>query len=212
MYSFLFVHSDDQYSIEVTNYPLPRNLTEIVADLTLDSRSFNISSGVTFGFSFLLASFVLFLIKERVSGAKHLQFMNGCSSSLFWVSSLAYDMLNYMVPVVVVLLLLWATQIDELIGGTRWIALLIVFVAFGLAQLPQIYFISYAFKSAPTGCAVVIFYNILVSQVTLVVVAILILQNLQDVADGLQWTFLTVFPFYSMGLVNSLSVSLHTHN
>ncbi len=194
-----FLGSGDEYSIEVTNYPLPRNLTQIVADLSLDSRSFNISSGITFGFSFLLASFVLFLIKERVSGAKHLQFMNGCSSSLFWVSSLVYDMLNYMVPVMLVLVLLWLTSIDELVAGTRWLALLVVFVTFGLAQLPQIYFISYGFNSAPTGCAVVIFFNIFVSQVTLVVVAILILQNLGDVADALQWTFIAVFPFYSMG-------------
>ena len=93
--------------ISVINHPLPRNLTDITNEIkNKDLSSFNIASGLTFGFSFLIASFAIILIKERESGAKHLQFMNGCNSFIFWLSAFMWDLLNYSIPILSVVGLL----------------------------------------------------------------------------------------------------------
>lgn len=56
---------DTSYTITVNNHPLPRNVTVQLEDASNDLTGFGIGILVVFGFSFLLASFVLFLVKEK---------------------------------------------------------------------------------------------------------------------------------------------------
>jgi ATP-binding cassette subfamily A (ABC1) protein 3 len=94
-------------NIFVINHPLPRDLNEQLSDLTLkDMTGFNVATGLTFGFAFLISSFIIFLIKEKSSDAKHLQYMSGCNSYIFWISAFLWDMVNYLIPVVFVVILL----------------------------------------------------------------------------------------------------------
>lgn len=94
-------------SINVINHPLPRQIKDIAKEIEgIDMKSFNLASGLNFGFSFLISSFAVFLIKERTSGAKHLQYLNGCSSYIFWLSAFFWDFLSYIIPVTCVVVLL----------------------------------------------------------------------------------------------------------
>jgi ATP-binding cassette subfamily A (ABC1) protein 3 len=102
-----YYSKNESYSITVRNYPLPRDINEKLSDIgSRDLTSFNLATGLTFGFSFLLASFVIFIIKERSSNSKHLQYMSGANSIIFWLSALVWDVINYLIPVAVVLVLL----------------------------------------------------------------------------------------------------------
>lgn len=94
-------------TLTVINDPLPRRTEDEISDLQLkDSTGFNIASGTSFGFSFLIASFAIFVIKERVSKSKHIQFLSGCNSLAFWVSAFIWDMFNYLITVFFVLILI----------------------------------------------------------------------------------------------------------
>ncbi|RXM97428.1 ATP-binding cassette sub-family A member 1 [Acipenser ruthenus] len=53
-----------------------------------------VSICVIFAMSFVPASFVLFLIEERVSKAKHLQFVSGVKPILYWLANFSWDMLD----------------------------------------------------------------------------------------------------------------------
>lgn len=53
-----------------------------------------VSICVVFAMSFVPASFTLILIEERVTGAKHLQFMGGLSPTLYWLSNFLWDMVR----------------------------------------------------------------------------------------------------------------------
>ena len=66
--------SEDK-SIQCSNHPLPRaSSIQIEEELnTSIPLAIFISYNVVFGMCFLVATFVLFLIKERVSKAKHIQ-------------------------------------------------------------------------------------------------------------------------------------------
>lgn len=44
--------------------------------------------------SFIPASFVLYLIQERVTKAKHLQFVSGVSPLVYWVANFFWDMVG----------------------------------------------------------------------------------------------------------------------
>jgi ATP-binding cassette subfamily A (ABC1) protein 3 len=106
-----YFSGSESASIRVINHPLPRNIQEQADDLTTKNQTgFQVGSGLTFGFSFLIASFVIFLIKERTSDAKHLQYMSGCNSYVFWFAAFTWDILNYLIPTVSVVILLFVSR------------------------------------------------------------------------------------------------------
>ena len=196
-----FTNSSDK-KITVLNHPLPRNVKEKIQDLQFkDVTGFNIATGLTFGFSFLIASFSMFLIKERSSDSKHLQFLNGCSSYLYWISALIWDVFNYMIPIGFILILLKAFGIDEFVGGIRWTYVLECLLMYGFAHIPQTYILSYFFKVSATGFASLVAWNIISSQTSLIAVQILALPQLDlvDISKTLEWIFLLIFPNYSFG-------------
>lgn len=53
-----------------------------------------VSICVIFAMSFVPASFVLFLIEERISKAKHLQFVSGVKPILYWLANFTWDMVS----------------------------------------------------------------------------------------------------------------------
>lgn len=53
-----------------------------------------VSICVIFAMSFVPASFVVFLIQERVSKAKHLQFISGVKPVIYWLSNFVWDMVS----------------------------------------------------------------------------------------------------------------------
>ncbi len=85
-----------------------------------------------FGYCFLLASFVLFLVKEKESKvryswlqvwlilsfdclilqAKHLQFVSGVHSSSYWLATFAWDLLNALVPIIISIVIFAAFRVD----------------------------------------------------------------------------------------------------
>lgn len=68
--------------------------------LTFPTSSFRLTTSVDavvaicviFAMSFIPASFVLYLIQERVTKAKHLQFVSGVSPLVYWVANFFWDM------------------------------------------------------------------------------------------------------------------------
>ena len=49
---------------------------------------------VIFAMSFVPASFVIFLVEERVSKAKHLQFVSGVKPFTFWIATYTWDLVS----------------------------------------------------------------------------------------------------------------------
>jgi ATP-binding cassette, subfamily A (ABC1), member 3 len=188
--------------INIINHPLPRNVTEKISDLQLkDMTGFKIATGLTFGFSFLIASFVIFLIKERTSNAKHLQYMSGANSYIFWFSTFTWDVINYLIPVIISIILIAAFGLHEFINDGRVFYVFGIMVLSGLAHITQMYLLSYIFKISATGFAILSTWNILTSQATLTPTQILTLPQLGlvNVSNILEWIFLLIFPNFSMG-------------
>uniref|UniRef100_A0A8C2KS41 P-type phospholipid transporter n=1 Tax=Cyprinus carpio TaxID=7962 RepID=A0A8C2KS41_CYPCA len=80
---------EQEFGITTFNHPL--NLTKEQLSATT-STDVVVSICVIFAMSFIPASFVLFLIQERVSKAKHLQFVSGVNPTVYWLANFAWDM------------------------------------------------------------------------------------------------------------------------
>ena len=83
------------------------------------STGFTISFNLLFGMSFLISSFARFLIKERATKAKHVQFVSGVHALTFWLATFLWDLVNFAVPCAMLMLVFVAFQVEAYTGGGR---------------------------------------------------------------------------------------------
>ncbi|XP_078074970.1 retinal-specific phospholipid-transporting ATPase ABCA4 [Mustelus asterias] len=144
--------SAEDYGITVINHPL--NLTkEQLSEVTVLTTSVDavISISVVFAMSFVPASFVLYLIQERVSNAKHLQFVSGMSPTIYWVSNFLWDMCNYSVTAVMVVLIFIGFNKKAYTAPKNLPAFVALLLLYGWAVTPMMYPASFVFSVPSTA-------------------------------------------------------------
>ena len=77
---------------------------------------FNIALNVLFGMAFLASSFVVFLLQERTNKAKHVQFVSGVDPISYWSSAYTWDLINFLVPTLSILILVAAFNVPAYTG------------------------------------------------------------------------------------------------
>ena len=166
--------------IVATNHPLPQKKTTKNNDSydtgTTDKDEYKddprdpiqqetsgmiINIFVTISFCFTAATFLPFLITERVSQAKHVQFVSGVSSVAYWGGTLAWNFIHYMIFGSAALILFAGFDFTPLRGELGSVFLLIVL--FGISVLPFVCLFSYVFQRPAAGYAFVATFVMMVS-------------------------------------------------
>jgi ATP-binding cassette subfamily A (ABC1) protein 3 len=143
-------------SILTSNHPLP-NTARVNAAL----QSFSAFSAVLFlmiAYSFIPASIVQFVVREKENNrnAKHQQMISGVSIPAYWLSNYAWDLLMYMAPFALTLILIAAFDIQALTGNGCEVtcieeplrAVAVLLLMFGLSVIPFTYCLSYLFNES----------------------------------------------------------------
>lgn len=95
---------DDSYDITVTNAPLPYTVDTLLSQLNSGNNlGTQLSTNLCFCFCFVSAFYILFLIKERETRSKLLQFVGGVKIWTFWLSQLLWDILTFALTAVIVI-------------------------------------------------------------------------------------------------------------
>uniref|UniRef100_A0AAR2IGP2 P-type phospholipid transporter n=1 Tax=Pygocentrus nattereri TaxID=42514 RepID=A0AAR2IGP2_PYGNA len=152
-----------KYGITAFNHPL--NLTkEQLSQVALVTTSVDVlvSICVIFAMSFIPASFVVFLIQERVNKAKHMQFISGVQPYLYWLASFIWDMCNYVVPATLVIIIFVCFQQKAYVSSTNLPVLALLLLLYGWSITPLMYPASFLFKIPSTAYVVLTSVNILI--------------------------------------------------
>lgn len=64
---------------------------------------------VIFALAFVPASFVVFLINERVTKAKHLHMVCGVNPLIYWVANFVWDIVSIILDDMVLFRIVWCT-------------------------------------------------------------------------------------------------------
>ena len=187
-------------SIVAHNHPLPRTVNDKLDDvMTVNFRfsgSFNF--GFLYGMSFLGASFIVFLIKERVSKSKHIQILSGVHYVNFWLATFVWDYINFLVPCFFTVVLLYVFEIEAFIeAGIHNVVILML--VYGLGQLPFVYCLSLLFKESTAGFVYTSVLNIFVGLSLMIAIGILQAVDLDDAADFIQGIALAFSPPFVIG-------------
>ncbi|KAK3101854.1 hypothetical protein FSP39_006814 [Pinctada imbricata] len=192
------------FSITTTNFPLPRPVDESSRGIGYATRGtgFVIAFCILFGMAFLSTSFIIFLIKERASGSKHVQKVSGASSYMYWFANFVWDIINFLLPVLLILVCFAAFQTKAYTGDDRMGLIFLMLLLYGWACLPFVYIMHYAFMNASTGMVAVTVLNIITGLATLMAVFVLQIPDLgvpSEVGDSLDWIFMIFLPNYCLG-------------
>ncbi|XP_044541272.1 phospholipid-transporting ATPase ABCA7 [Gracilinanus agilis] len=190
------------YNLTVINHPL--SLTkEQLSEVTLMASSVDVlvSICVLFAMSFIPASFVLFLIEDRVSQAKHLQFLAGLPPNLYWLGNFAWDMCNYLIPTILVVFIFLGFQQQAYVSSQNLPALLLLLLLYGWSITPLMYPASFLFSVPSTAYVILTCLNLFIGingSMTTFVLELLSNEKLQYVNRVLKKIFL-IFPHFCLG-------------
>ncbi|XP_014062403.2 phospholipid-transporting ATPase ABCA1 [Salmo salar] len=152
-----------EYGISSSSHPL--NLTKAQLSyqaLAATSTDVVVSICVIFAMSFIPASFVLFLIQERVNRAKHLQFVSGVNPAVYWVANFAWDICNYIVPCLIVIVIFLCFQQKAYVSPPNLPALIWLLVMYGWSITPMMYPASFIFSVPSTAYVVLTCVNLFI--------------------------------------------------
>ncbi|XP_052398366.1 retinal-specific phospholipid-transporting ATPase ABCA4-like [Carassius gibelio] len=142
----------NEYGITAINHPL--NLTkEQLSEVTVLTTSVDavVAICVIFAMSFVPASFVLYLIQERVTQAKHLQFVSGVSPLVYWIANFFWDMINYAVSAAMVVGIFIAFDKKCYTSPGNLQALIALLMLYGWSVTPMMYPMSCVFDVPSTA-------------------------------------------------------------
>ncbi|XP_041647195.1 phospholipid-transporting ATPase ABCA1 isoform X1 [Cheilinus undulatus] len=188
----------------ITAYNHPLNLTkEQLTEVAMMTTSVDVlvSICVIFAMSFVPASFVLFLIEERVSKAKHLQFVSGVKPVLYWLANFTWDMLNYTVPATMVVMIFIGFQQQSYVSETNLPALVLLLLFYGWSITPLMYPASFVFTVPSTAYVVLTSINLFIGingSIATFVLELFVDEHLNEVNRILKKVFL-IFPHFCLG-------------
>ncbi|XP_076463176.1 phospholipid-transporting ATPase ABCA1-like isoform X2 [Babylonia areolata] len=202
--SYLPPTNQSQYGIVTLNHPM--NFTQRQLDeetLINNAVDVIVAICVIFAMSFVPASFVLFLIEERMSNSKHLQFVSGVSPAIYWLANFLWDMMNYSVPAVLCILIFVAFGEDAYVSPTNAPCLVSLLFLYGWAITPMMYPFSRLFSVPSSAFVALSCVNTFLGTVSTISTFILeILQDddeeLKEINTILKQVFL-LLPHYCLG-------------
>ncbi|KTF75728.1 hypothetical protein cypCar_00025040, partial [Cyprinus carpio] len=196
------VRRSSQASITVTNHPMNRTSASLSLDYLLQGTDVVIAIFIIVAMSFVPASFVVFLVAEKSTKAKHLQFVSGCDPVTYWLANYIWDMLNYLVPATCCVLILFVFDLPAYTSPTNFPAVLSLFLLYGWSITPIMYPASFWFEVPSTAYVFLIVINLFIGITATVATFLLQLferdKDLKLVNSYLKSCFL-IFPNYNLG-------------
>uniref|UniRef100_A0A3B4FC81 ATP-binding cassette sub-family A member 2 n=1 Tax=Pundamilia nyererei TaxID=303518 RepID=A0A3B4FC81_9CICH len=190
------------YGITVTNHPMNRTSASLSLDYLLQGTDVVIAIFIIVAMSFVPASFVVFLVAEKSTKAKHLQFVSGCDPVIYWLANYIWDMLNYLVPATCCVIILFVFDLPAYTSPTNFPAVLSLFLLYGWSITPIMYPASFWFKVPSTAYVFLIVINLFIGITATVATFLLQLfehdKDLKKVNSYLKSCFL-IFPNYNLG-------------
>ncbi|KAM4557505.1 retinal-specific phospholipid-transporting ATPase ABCA4-like [Fundulus diaphanus] len=192
-----------EYGITAINHPL--NLTkEQLSEVTVLTTSVDavVAICVIFAMSFIPASFVLYLIQERVTKAKHLQFVSGVNPFVYWVANFFWDMMNYVVSTAMVVGIFMAFDKKCYTSPANLPALIALLLLYGWSVTPMMYPMSYIFNIPSTAYVSLSCINLFIGINSSAITFILeLFENNRSLQTFNEWLkkWLLVFPHFCLG-------------
>uniref|UniRef100_A0A8C5JNS6 ATP-binding cassette sub-family A member 2 n=1 Tax=Junco hyemalis TaxID=40217 RepID=A0A8C5JNS6_JUNHY len=187
------------YGITVTNHPMNKTSASLSLDYLLQGTDVVIAIFIIVAMSFVPASFVVFLVAEKATKAKHLQFVSGCDPVIYWLANYMWDMLNYLVPATCCIIILFVFDLPAYTSPTNFPAVLSLFLLYGWSITPIMYPASFWFEVPSSAYVFLIVINLFIGITATVATFLLQLFEHDKLVNSYLKSCFLVFPNYNLG-------------
>jgi ABC-type multidrug transport system ATPase subunit len=142
---------ETEISSQISTYSEPLPLTDSQILSVYRTQAMNLSFSIATSLLFVPAAFIVFIVVERQTKAKHQQMISGVSITAYWLSNFVWDCICYLLPFSLIITLLFAFDIKALIVGPAQAPTIFCFFMFGPVSIPLIYLFSYLFDNPLTA-------------------------------------------------------------
>lgn len=146
------VLQDSTIKIYAYNYPLPKTASSSLSSLQISPTGLTLGILTCFGLGFMLATFAILCTSERVSKAKHIQFVSGVRFLPYWLGNFSWDMCVTTGAAVLVVIMVAIINISAYQGNAVGV-IFFLFFTFGFSGIPLAYWVSFFFQSASSAYA-----------------------------------------------------------
>lgn len=203
------------FELKIGNRPFPLTVKEHLSNSPSTYQSnYQVEQCIMMASSFLLSSFAVMLVKERVTKGKHLQKVCGVKMYTYWLSYFLIDYVIYLVSMTVVLITFVLYKEKGLYEDQQSLYLLLAIIIIGFALLPNAYFISFAFDAPATAYARLFLYfnvlgiaSILADQIT--GMPQLDMKNANSIMKPI---FALFVPIFNLGKITDCLMTNHANN
>ncbi|KAG5473438.1 hypothetical protein LSCM4_03504 [Leishmania orientalis] len=175
----------------------PMMLGEFEKALVTANKQVMIGIFIILPFIFIPSNTIAYIVEEKESGARHLQWLSGASVLAYWLSSFVFDFACYIVTQMLAFIIFAIFNRTEYIGKDSIGAATVLFLFFGLASIPVSYFLSFFFRSSFTAQSVVFCINFTFGFLW-VTLESMIAEHALRFAEGVTYV-LRIFPAVSFG-------------
>ena len=161
--------TDNRFGMQAVNHPLPRTSETHLKDiLARDFEGPTISLTVTFSVCFLAASFAVFTIRERSTGSKHLQFVSGVRTPIYWFCNLFFDTIQFILACFGIIFVFFCFNLKPYVENGQSVYIVLLFLAFCWGSLPLMYIGSFLFHVPSSGLVWLAMFNIVTGNVYII--------------------------------------------
>nr|UOU03309.1 ATP-binding cassette subfamily A1-like 2 [Brachionus rubens] len=137
----------EEHGIVAHNHPMKFSKNQFLVQL--DKRiliDLFVVIFIIFALSFIPASFLVFLVEERESSSKQLQFVSGVKPYMYWMSNLLWDFINYVLTSFICLAIFVIFDTKTFTSKENFPCLVVLMILYGWSCIPLMYPFNYLFK------------------------------------------------------------------
>lgn len=183
------------------NHPLPLTARQNLENQVI--LSIFASLFILIPLCYIPASFVVFVVKERVSKSKHLQLVSSISPYLYWIATYVWDMILYSILALTILLTFYCygKQASRIFvdDGEATLAVFLLLILYGASAIPLSYLYSLLFDNHSTAQISIMTINFITGFVAVFAYFIMIsIPSTKSLGEQLVHLF-RLFPPYNIG-------------
>ncbi|NP_080734.3 ATP-binding cassette, sub-family A (ABC1), member 14 isoform X2 [Mus musculus] len=187
-------------TITVSNNPQPQRVTKDKSNERSIS-GIQIVFNLLFGMSIFTSGFCLMTVTERVSKAKHIQFVSGVYTLNFWLSALLWDLIIHFVACVLLLVVFLYTDVDILLEKYHFLDTMFILMLFGWSIIPFIYLLSFWYNNSTNAYIKIFVFNHCLGFISIIVDAVVqIIPDIKTSTKNLILNSMLLLPIYNFGM------------
>ena len=117
---------------------------------------------IMIAFSFVPGGIVVFIVREKEAhhNSKHQQMVSGTSIPAYWLSSYAWDLSIYMLPLVLSMVVIRAVDVSTFTTGDAFFACFVLLLGYGWAICPFTYLASFMYDKHTKAQIFTVLFNV----------------------------------------------------